>query len=217
MSWVIQRSDGMYYQRTDGPELQEVWTSELSEAMVFAWDEVDDLREGERLVEVEEGVFLASALPISAMQREAGECSASKGFHVDDHQPLKAVVREIAVEGLGLLELCANIEALRKGAEHAQYEGVCISGADDKQVRTLSWLALVATEVGEAMEDVIAGRWTTTMREDGKPEGLGSEIADIVIRCGDICAQLGIDLEREVREKQVYNRTRPHMNGGKKA
>lgn len=209
MSVVIQRQDGMYYRLTEGPELLEVWTSELSEAMLFERGEVDELREWERLVEVKEGVFLANELSISAMQREAGECSASKGFHAEDQQPPNTVVREIAAE------ICANIESLRKGTEHAQYE--VWDGLDDKQVRAISWLALVATEVGEAMEDVMAGRWTTTVREDGKPEGLGSEIADIVIRCGDICDQLGIDLEREVREKQVYNRARPHMNGGKKA
>lgn len=48
-----------------------------------------------------------------------------------------------------------------------------------------------------------------------KPEGMASELADILIRCGDLAGRLGIDLERAVEEKHAYNLTRPHRHGGK--
>lgn len=49
-----------------------------------------------------------------------------------------------------------------------------------------------------------------------KPIGIDSEMADIVIRVMDLCAHLGIDLERAIREKHAYNETRPRRHGGKR-
>jgi NTP pyrophosphatase (non-canonical NTP hydrolase) len=48
-----------------------------------------------------------------------------------------------------------------------------------------------------------------------KPEGVASELADIVIRVGDLAARLGIDLGRAVEEKHAYNETRALRHGGK--
>lgn len=41
------------------------------------------------------------------------------------------------------------------------------------------------------------------------------ELADIVIRVMDTAAALGIDIERAVRGKMLFNRTRSHRNGGR--
>jgi len=48
-----------------------------------------------------------------------------------------------------------------------------------------------------------------------KPEGIPSELADVVIRVMDICGYYGIDLEAAIKEKMDYNKTRPLMHGGK--
>jgi len=46
-----------------------------------------------------------------------------------------------------------------------------------------------------------------------KPEGVPSEIADIVIRCLDLAARFEFDLGAAVEEKILYNETRARMHG----
>jgi NTP pyrophosphatase (non-canonical NTP hydrolase) len=48
-----------------------------------------------------------------------------------------------------------------------------------------------------------------------KPEGVPSELADIVIRVADICGHYGIDLNEAVRVKMAYNANRSYRHGGK--
>lgn len=49
-----------------------------------------------------------------------------------------------------------------------------------------------------------------------KPEGVGSEIADTLIRILDLCERFGIDLDAEVERKIAFNWTRPYRHGGKR-
>lgn len=51
----------------------------------------------------------------------------------------------------------------------------------------------------------------------GKPEGVAVELADAVIRIADMCGQLGYDLQRAIKIKMAYNKTRPYRHGGKRA
>lgn len=48
-----------------------------------------------------------------------------------------------------------------------------------------------------------------------KPEGVGSEMADVLIRLLDFCDRRGIDLDAEYERKIAYNRTRPFRHGGR--
>lgn len=49
-----------------------------------------------------------------------------------------------------------------------------------------------------------------------KPEGVASELADILIRLLDTCATYDIDLEQQYHLKMEYNETRQHRHGGKR-
>lgn len=49
-----------------------------------------------------------------------------------------------------------------------------------------------------------------------KPEGVGSEFADILIRLLDSAERHGIDLEAEYQRKLAHNRTRGYRHGGKR-
>lgn len=87
-------------------------------------------------------------------------------------------------------------------------------------------LGLISTEVAEAIEEVRHGR---AMRETyyptvgtlfaeppiHKPEGVPSELADIVIRVLDIADAYGVDLGAAIIEKLNHNATRGLHHGGK--
>lgn len=48
-----------------------------------------------------------------------------------------------------------------------------------------------------------------------KPEGVGSEAADILIRLLDTCYRHRIDLQAEFDRKLAFNKTRGYRHGGK--
>lgn len=78
-------------------------------------------------------------------------------------------------------------------------------------------LMLIVSEAAEALEAFRDDRMGLWFRDDGKPEGIGSELADIVIRVGDMAGALGIDLDAAVAGKMKWNRSRPYRHGGKLA
>lgn len=50
-----------------------------------------------------------------------------------------------------------------------------------------------------------------------KPEGIPSELADIIIRVLDICGYHRIDIAAAIADKMAYNETRSHRHGGKRS
>ncbi len=81
-------------------------------------------------------------------------------------------------------------------------------------------MALLHTEVSEAfeafrqwgLEDATEIMYSNTLP---KPEGVGSEFADVLIRLIDMADRHGIDLVQEYHRKMAFNRTRPFRHGGK--
>lgn len=51
--------------------------------------------------------------------------------------------------------------------------------------------------------------------KDSKPEGIAVELADCIIRILDYCGHEGIDIDKIIRAKMEYNKSRPYRHGGK--
>jgi len=64
---------------------------------------------------------------------------------------------------------------------------------------TLEALALVASEVGEAINEC---------RNEKPTDAFGEELADIILRVLDIAHWQGIDIEKEITNKMVKNEQR---------
>lgn len=78
-----------------------------------------------------------------------------------------------------------------------------------------SMLALIHSEVSEALEDVRTGDVHLWFDDNHKPCGVPAELADVLIRTLDLCGALGIDIEEAVGVKHAFNATRSHRHGGK--
>jgi NTP pyrophosphatase (non-canonical NTP hydrolase) len=101
-------------------------------------------------------------------------------------------------------------------------------------------LSLITTEVAEAIEELRNGRAVDETYYTGgthlfvnegepypdtnpvdsagrlrKPEGVPSEVADVVIRAFDFAEEAGFDLASIIEEKLTYNASRPKMHGRK--
>ena len=108
------------------------------------------------------------------------------------------------------------------------YEIECLLGWQPNDNRFGESMALLHSEVSEALEAYrnwgLEDATETPPHQDGwtygvppgKPEGVGSELADVLIRLLSSARQYGVDLEAEYERKCAYNRTRSHRHGGKR-
>jgi len=77
-------------------------------------------------------------------------------------------------------------------------------------------LMLCVSELSEALEEYRDGKLIGELYYEGeKPCGIAVEFADCVIRIFDYLSCVGVDIEKVIRLKHEYNKTRPFRHGGK--
>lgn len=143
-------------------------------------------------------------VPLPAIQRMIHENAVAKGWW--EGGPEKRNIPEMLM--LIVSEVAEALEHYRDGAPAWMTFPSSMKGD-----------VLHAAKHGNTRDAGFANRIHDALASspEAKPDGFPIEIADIVIRCFDLCGGLGIDLSAAMAMKHRYNVTRPHRHGGKKA
>lgn len=107
-------------------------------------------------------------------------------------------------------------DAYENSKGHGFWDGVDIRRPEVMAAK----LCLIHSEVSEALEAARLNEFEEfTAPVTGKPEGMISELADIVIRVFDLAEAMRekgmtkLTIEQAIRNKMLFNEARPHMHG----
>lgn len=137
-----------------------------------------------------------------AVQKEIFETAEKSGWHERD--------RELP-EALALIhsEVSEALEAYREGMEETvnnyRYKVADVTIDPSYDDGEYTYTALPSMPGVHDSEPIL-----------GKPEGVASELADVIIRVLDYSEQKGIDTIRVMLQKMEFNKTRGYRHGGKR-
>lgn len=143
---------------------------------------------------------------------------------LDQERARRKIYEEAAREEI--VTLRKMLEAEQKGSESLKAIGTKVLAGANKRGFTLDpsaesmdavrQLALVHSEVSEAVEEMRKPNVQHIYYVNGKPEGVGPELADVIMRVAECAVAWGIDLDEMIRIKHNFNEGRPFKHGGKR-
>lgn len=171
---------------------------------------------------------------------ELVESTTEANPFMDEEGNLTATGFASAARGLAIIQQACHLRAKSKGW-WPELTGPMASENSVPGRNFGEMIALMHSELSEALEAYRDGDVMTTVRyeyptgnsgtqilynkefvyanhtELGKPVGVASELADVLIRIFDTAEALDIPLVKAVMDKHDYNGTRKYRHGGKKA
>lgn len=142
-------------------------------------------------------------LNINILAENIYHANKEKGFW-DDIEHNTPATKSIAACGENVIAVATLIEHLRKGVDLI-INPFNIDHLLPNQVKLLSKLALIVTEVAEAIDAYVDDPFNMQHLEE--------ELADIHIRTFDIEGYLKTDSQKNITDKCSFNTTRPYKHG----
>lgn len=147
---------------------------------------------------------------LNELGAELHQEAKEKGFWEGDSNPAEKLMLIVS-------ELSEALEEMRAGHLPSEARTVWHSTPHSRDLSDITvnhegsflWYGTGAQRKVED-SDFIAAGWLP------KPEGVPSEMADVIIRTLETASAWGIDIDAAVAEKRAYNKQRGHMNGGKR-
>lgn len=137
------------------------------------------------------------------------------GAHLDNGE--RAIVKGTRAKATATKKGAQTMTGINEVAKQI-HENAVDHGWWDEERGFPEVLALIHSEVSEALEEYRNGRLPTEVYagNNGKPEGIPIELADVIIRVLDYCGYAEIDIDTAISQKHEYNKSRPYRHGGKK-